>query len=119
MVRPGQPLVVQVDLKANRPVEDPIVSMAIYDSSDRLMFKTGTDWAGHELGRIEAKRRVAFNIDTIPFTDGRYRLTVGVHDEGVATVYDWHDDAQAFDIDRTIAFEGQLFLPYEVTSEDL
>jgi ABC-2 type transport system ATP-binding protein len=118
-VKPGQALTVQVDLKANRSVQDPIVSMAIYDAVDRLMFKTGTDWGGGNLGLVEGTRRVTFELGTIPFTDGRYHVTVGVHDEGVQTVFDWHDHRYAFDIDKTIQWEGQLFIPYDIRWEDL
>jgi ABC-2 type transport system ATP-binding protein len=118
-VKPGQALTIQVDLKANRPVQDPIVSMAIYDAVDRLMFKTGTDWGGGKLGLVDGKRRVTFELGSMPFTDGRYHVTVGVHDKGVETVFDWHDHRYAFDMDKTIRWEGQLYIPYEIRWEDL
>ncbi|HUG87680.1 MAG TPA: ABC transporter ATP-binding protein, partial [Actinomycetota bacterium] len=51
-VRAGDPLTVQVDIEAKLPVRDPVVSMAIYDGSDRLMFKTGTDWTQMPLGTV-------------------------------------------------------------------
>lgn len=118
-VRSGDPLTVQVDVEAKRPVRDPVVSMAIYDGSDRLMFKTGTDWTGMPLGTVEGKRRVSFRISTVPFTSGRYRLAVGVHSPRLESVYDWHDQQGAFEIRRDPPREGSVWVPHETEVEDL
>src|SRR5206468_2089337 len=41
---PGDELVIQLDLKATRPVEDPVVSFAIHDDQNQFVFGTNTDW---------------------------------------------------------------------------
>ena len=118
-ITPGQSMRVQVDLKANEPVEGPIVSIAIYDAADRMMFKTGTDWCGMNLGIVDGATRVVFELDGMPFSDGRYHVTVGVHDIGVETVYDWHDQGYAFDVDTTIKWEGELYISHRGRQEEL
>lgn len=119
-VQAGDPLSVQVDLKANRPVQDPVVSIAIYDAADRLMFKTGTDWQLLKLGRVDGKQRVTFDISTVPFTEGRYHVTVGVHSSQLEVIYDWHDQRYAFDIDRSrVGREGRVWVPHEARVEEL
>jgi len=115
----GDPLTVQVDIEAKRPVPDPVVSMAIYDGSDRLMFKTGTDWTQMPLGTVEGKRRVSFRISTIPFTSGGYRLAVGVHSPDLAAIYDWYDQQGAFEIRREPPREGSVWMPHESEVEEL
>jgi ABC-2 type transport system ATP-binding protein len=116
---PAKPLSIQVDLKANRPVDDPVVSLALYDAADRLVYKTGTDWHKRELGRVEGTLRVTFALATMPFVRGRYHLTVGVHSRGLGKVYDWHDQRYAFDVDDSAGIEGQVWLPIKVRVEEL
>src|SRR5438874_3090981 len=41
---PGDRLVIQMDLKANSPVENPVVSFAIHDDANRFVFGTNSDW---------------------------------------------------------------------------
>jgi hypothetical protein len=117
--RPGKPMSIQVDLKANRPVDDPVVSVALYDSADRLVYKTGTDWMDHALGRVDGTLRLTFDLATMPFARGRYHLTVGVHSRDVGKVYDWHDQRYAFDVDDSAGIEGQVWLPAKLRVEEL
>jgi ABC-2 type transport system ATP-binding protein len=117
--RPSEPLSIQIDLKANRTVDDPVVSLALYDGEDQLAYKSGTDWLGHDLGRVEGTVRVSFDMAAMPFVRGRYRLTVGVHSRGVEQVYDWHDQRYAFDVDDSAAIEGQVWVPCNLRVEKL
>ena len=117
--RPAKPLSIQIDLKANRPVEDPVVSVALYDSADRLVYKTGTDWMEHALGRVGGTLRLTFDLATMPFVKGRYHLTVGVHARDLGKVYDWHDQRYAFDVDDSAGIEGQVWVPCKLRVEEL
>jgi ABC-2 type transport system ATP-binding protein len=117
--RPPKPLSIQIDLKANRPVDDPVVSVALYDSADRLVYKVGTDWLDHLLGRVDGTLRLTFDLATMPFVRGRYHLTVGVHARDLGKVYDWHDQRYAFDVDDSAGIEGQVWVPAKLRVEEL
>src|SRR5207302_8357539 len=41
---PGDELIIQIDLKANVPVEDPVVSFALHDQQNQFVFGTNSDW---------------------------------------------------------------------------
>jgi ABC-2 type transport system ATP-binding protein len=116
---PAEPLAIQVDLKANRAVDDPVVSIAVYDASDQLVYKTGSDWMQQELGRVDGTLRLTFELAVMPFVRGRYHLTVGVHSRGVGKVYDWHDQRYAFDVDDSAGIEGQVWVPAKLRVEEL
>jgi ABC-2 type transport system ATP-binding protein len=116
---PAKPLAIQIDLKANRPVDDPVVSVAMYDATDQLVYKTGTDWMRQELGRVEGTLRLTFELAAMPFVRGRYHLTVGVHSRGLGKVYDWHDQRYAFDVDDSAGIEGQVWVPAQLRVEEL
>ncbi|MGH2740464.1 MAG: ABC transporter ATP-binding protein [Actinomycetota bacterium] len=118
-IRPGETLAVQIDLRANGPVEEPVVSIAIYDSADRLQLKTGTDWKQVRLGTVDGKRRVTFEFYPMPFMSGRYHVTIGVHAPDLSAVHDWHDQRYAFDVEHEWRREAQVYVPCEVRIEEL
>jgi ABC-2 type transport system ATP-binding protein len=117
--RPSEPLAIQIDLKANHPVDDPVVSVALFDAHDQLVYKTGSDRMHHDLGRVDGTLRLTFELATMPFVRGRYHLTVGVHSRGVGKVYDWHDQRYAFDVDESAEIEGQIWVPSKLRVEEL
>ncbi|MDQ3991315.1 MAG: ABC transporter ATP-binding protein [Actinomycetota bacterium] len=120
VVAPGDTLAVQVELRAARPVDDPAVSIAVYDADDRFLYGTSTDRNGVSLGRVEGKIRVTFELRSIPFVEGRYLVTVGAHARDMSAVHDWHDQRYAFDIAPSPGHEkDRLYIPSEVRVERL
>jgi ABC-type polysaccharide/polyol phosphate transport system ATPase subunit len=117
IVPPGGNLTVQVDVQANRSVEDPVVSLVIYDAEGQFVFRTGT--AEMRLGRIDGKLRVLFEMTSLPLADGRYALTIGVHDRSERVVHDWHDQRYVFDVAGGLIEESQIFIPVETRVERL
>ena len=116
---PAKPLAIQIDLKANRPVDDPVVSVALFDATDQLVYKTGSDWMHRDLGRVDGTLRLTFELSAMPFVRGRYHLTVGVHSRGLEKVYDWQDQRYAFDVDESAGIEGQVWVPSTLRVEEL
>ncbi|MBI4261235.1 MAG: ABC transporter ATP-binding protein, partial [Actinobacteria bacterium] len=118
VVRSGQALVVQIDLRANRPVEHPVVSFAIH-GENRLIFETNTNWEGFTIDRLEGKRRLRFSVDSLPLVRGRYWVTVGVHSGDASVVYHVLRQASVFDVDGGGRNPGQVFMAARVEAEDL
>src|SRR5216117_900420 len=59
---PGECVTLQVDLKANEPVDDPIVSFALHDGANNFVFGSDTAQQRVDLGRVDGKRRVRFEL---------------------------------------------------------
>jgi hypothetical protein len=117
IVPPGGELTVQVDVRANQPVDDPVVSLVIFDADGQFVFRTGT--AEMHLGRLEEKLRVTFEMSSLPLADGRYSFTVGIHDRSERLVHDWHDQRYVFDVAGGLMEESQIFIPVETKVERL
>jgi ABC-type polysaccharide/polyol phosphate transport system ATPase subunit len=117
VVPPSGQFQVQVDIRANRPVDDPVVSMVINDSEGEFVWRTGT--GDMHLGSVEGKLRVTFDMKTLPLTEGRYTLTLGVHDRSERVVHDWQDQRYAFDISAGLETEVRLFIPVHTRVEHL
>jgi ABC-2 type transport system ATP-binding protein len=117
VVPPGGQFQVQVDIRANRPVDDPVVSMVINDANGDFVWRTGT--GDLQLGVVEGKLRVTFDMKTLPLAEGRYTLTLGLHDRSERMVHDWQDQRYAFDVSAGLEEEVRLFIPVHTRIEQL
>jgi ABC-2 type transport system ATP-binding protein len=116
---PGDELTIQVDLKAVAPVEDPVISFAIHDQQNRFMFGTNNDWRGVRFPVFEGKHRVQFLLKSLPFVDGRYYVTIGVHARDASRVYHVHEQRYSFNVRRGEENPGAVFIPVECRAERL
>jgi len=119
MFRPGDDVVVQVDLKANRPVEDPVISIGLTDAGDQYVFGTNTGWREVTWPVFEGKQRVSFVLHHLPLVQGRYKVTLGVHSRDVSIVYHSLPNHFFFDVARGEENPGTLYIPVEVRVEAL
>jgi ABC-type glutathione transport system ATPase component len=117
---PGEQLAIQLDLKANVPmVEDPIVSFAIHDDQNRLVYGTNTDWGDARIPRFEGKQRIQFLLKSLPFVDGRFYVTLGVHSKDFKRVYHLQEQRYSFDVVRGEKSRGVVWIPVEYRVERL
>ncbi|HYT30085.1 MAG TPA: ABC transporter ATP-binding protein [Actinomycetota bacterium] len=116
---PGDDLVIQMDLKANVPVANPVVSFAIHDDQNQFVFGTNSDWRDVRWPTFEGKHRVQFVLKALPLVDGRYFVTLGVHSRDSRTVYHLQEQHYAFDVIRGEENPGTVFIPVECRSERL
>jgi ABC-2 type transport system ATP-binding protein len=117
MVAPGEALAVQVEVRANRSVDDPVIEVGIHNARDEWVYTTDTRRLGVGLGRVDGKLRVTFDLKAIPLLEGQYFVTVSVRDRDETTVYDWHGHRYQFDVVRHV--RGGLAIPVEVRVESL
>ena len=117
MVAPGQSLSVQIELHAKRPVDDPVVVVGIHNARDEWVFTSDTERLDVDLGRLDGKLRVTFDLKSIPLLEGQYFLTIGVRDRANTVVYDWHNRRYPFDVVRNV--KGGLAIPVTVRTEQL
>jgi ABC-2 type transport system ATP-binding protein len=118
VVPPGGQFQVQVDIRANRPIDDPVVSMVINDANGDFVWRTGT--GDMELGLLEGKLRVTFDMKTLPLAEGRYSLTLGLHDRSERVVHDWQDQRYQFDVSAGLEDDQpRLFIPVHTRVEHL
>jgi hypothetical protein len=116
---PGDELTVQVDLRATVPVEEPVVSLAIHDQQNRLVYGTNSDWHGLAFPRLEGKHRVQFVLRALPFVEGKYYVTLGVHARDASRVYHLQEQRYSFVVVRGDHHPGTVHIPVECRAEPL
>jgi ABC-type polysaccharide/polyol phosphate transport system ATPase subunit len=118
-LRPGETMTLQVDLKANDAVEDPVVSFALHDGANNFVFGDDTAREGIGLGRLQGKRRIRFDVGPLPFTGGKFWVTVGVHSRDNERVYHVQDQRYSFEVQQTDGRRDQTFIPVRAEVEEL
>jgi ABC-2 type transport system ATP-binding protein len=116
---PGDELTIQMDLRAHAPVPNPVVSFAIHDQQNQLVFGTNSDWRGVFFPSFEGKHRVQFLLKTLPFVEGRYYVTLGVHSRDSTRVYHVQEQHYSFVMVRGEENPGTIFIPVECRAERL
>jgi ABC-type sulfate/molybdate transport systems ATPase subunit len=120
LVTPGDSLQIQVEIRVNRPVGDPVVVINIHDTGDQFIYGTTTEHHDIRLADTEgSKQRVTFDLKALPLVEGRYFVSIGVRSKDLSQMYDWHDQQYPFDIARSSEEEGRLFIPTEVRVDPL
>jgi ABC-type polysaccharide/polyol phosphate transport system ATPase subunit len=117
--RVGETLTLQVDLKANRPIEDPVISFALHDEHNTFVFGTNTDWKGLHFFPFEGKKRIRFHLRSLPFVQGKYWVTIGVHSRDASVVYHVQEQRYSFVVETGEENPGRVYIPVDVDVEDL
>jgi ABC-2 type transport system ATP-binding protein len=118
-VRPGESLIVQADLRAHVPLEDPVVVMALFDHENRMVFRANTGALGITIEPFEGKRRVRFRLRNVPMTRGRFWITVAVHSRDETHIYHAQEQALSFEVRHEGYDPGEVYTPVDVEMEEL
>jgi lipopolysaccharide transport system ATP-binding protein len=86
----GEPLAVEIEYRASRPVPTPIFSVAMSREDGVFCWETNTAAAGLTLPTIEGRGRMVLRIDRLDLNRGRYVLDVGAYAAEWAYAYDYH-----------------------------
>jgi len=95
---PGEGLKILVDIEAHSAVADPVVSLALHDQHNTYMYGWSTADSGVDLGSVSGKRRLLFELGALPYTSGKYWLTVAITSEDHSVVYDLQEQRYTFDV---------------------
>jgi ABC-2 type transport system ATP-binding protein len=94
----GQPLTIRIGYQAREAVEDLVAGVAVYDMEGKLMSGWNTKLLDLDMGRVEGTGEIAFHIAEVPFLDGTYPVSIGFHSRDEATVYDWREQRESFEV---------------------
>jgi ABC-2 type transport system ATP-binding protein len=116
-LHPGDVLTLEVELQAHQVVDDPVVSFALHDGTNNFVFGGDTAREHIGFGTPDGSRLVRFDVGPLPFTGGKYWVTLGVHSRDNERVYHVQDQRYSFDVTQTEDRRDQLFMPVRATVE--
>jgi ABC-2 type transport system ATP-binding protein len=118
-IAPGEELIIQVELRAQSPVDNPSVGIALHDHENRTVFGTNTGILGTHVEAFDDKRRVRFHLRPVPMVRGRYWVTAAVHSRDETRVYHVQEQAASFEVINQGPDPGEVFIPTTVDVEEL
>jgi ABC-type polysaccharide/polyol phosphate transport system ATPase subunit len=92
----GEPMVLRLRVAAERPIQPPRLSYELRDESGLLL--AGGAQPTEELGWDDGTTTltVRFEVEQLPFADGRFHVRLGLTDATGDRLYHWLDDALVF-----------------------
>src|SRR6185436_17791956 len=85
----GEPMSIELAVKADKPCEDFVCGIAIFNTDGTCVYGTNTDIEEYEAQSLANDATVAFEIESIDLVEGTYKLDVAVHRKDGAP-YDYH-----------------------------
>ena len=86
----GDPLCVQIDFLAPRPIPAPIFGVAIAREDRQVVCVTNTAMEGLVLPTLQGRGRVTLHLWRLDLVGGQYYVDVGVYERNWAYAYDYH-----------------------------
>ena len=92
----GEPLALHVDVNASAPVSPPRLQLELRDDAGLLVAGDSVDTGALGWNGGAGMRRLRYEVPSLPLSDGRFHLRLGLTDAGGERQLHWLDDALVF-----------------------
>jgi lipopolysaccharide transport system ATP-binding protein len=92
----GQPLVVQLEYRAQRPTVSPIFGLAVFRHEGMQICGPNTAFDDYILPTVEGSGSVTYWVPYLPLLEGLYWVSVAVADHAYTKSYDYLDRLYSF-----------------------
>jgi lipopolysaccharide transport system ATP-binding protein len=94
----GEQMTIEMTYMAHEPVSNPEFGLAIYRQDGLHINGPNTNLAGLDMGIVEGRGVVRYEIERLPLLPATYRVTTAVHDRRSGKCFDLHKEAYALRI---------------------
>ncbi len=85
----GQPLIAQIEYRANVPIDDPVFELFFYSADDRLHTHYTTALTGDQIPKLQGHGVVEIEVDEFGLTPGIFKIDASLMRRGAIAPYDW------------------------------
>jgi lipopolysaccharide transport system ATP-binding protein len=107
----GAPLAVELDIRANRPIADPRLSLSIGRGDIDDLMDLNSDRDGFRVGDLAGDARIRIDLKRLDLAPGDYRLSVGLFEAEWRYSYDYHWQAHPLTVTGEASGRGGLAPP--------
>lgn len=94
----GEPLVIEIDYEAHRPLRDSVFSLRITSLHGIEIWAANSKRRRHFVERLSSCGKVTITIPNLPLLQGSYSVTAIISDNSEQHIYDWWDKKVRFDV---------------------
>jgi len=87
----GDPLVVEMEVEAARPVLTPNFGIAVHTAEGAQIYATNTRMDSLAVDSLEGRATVSFAVAALPLHEGRFVVSLAVASQDESVVYHWLD----------------------------
>ncbi len=87
----GDYFALRIEYEAHEPVDSPVFGMAIHHNDGTHITGPNTQFAGLDLGCVNGKGWVLYEVERLPLLEGLYKVSVAVHNWADNEMFDYHD----------------------------
>jgi lipopolysaccharide transport system ATP-binding protein len=95
---PGDPMTIEIAYNSHFPAKNPEFGIAIFRHDGTHIYGPNTRADGVDLGIIEGRGKVRYEIASLPLAPGRYTVSAAIHQGDSPLCYDFHEEAYVFKI---------------------
>jgi ABC-type polysaccharide/polyol phosphate transport system ATPase subunit len=85
----GEPLIAQIEYRANQPIADPVFELFFYSADDRLHTHYTTALTGEHIPKLQGHGIVEIEVDEFGLTPGIFKIDASLMRRGAIAPYDW------------------------------
>jgi ABC-2 type transport system ATP-binding protein len=116
----GDPLIIQIDVRSNRPVVDLDVDFQILDgATNHPVLNARTSASAAPIEAFDGKKRVRFVLGAFPYQPGKYWVTVGLSSRQTGELYHVQTQRYAFDVIDVPRVQERVDVAVRVEVDDL
>ena len=108
------PVSIHIGFHADAPVEGVKFGIEIFGPKGGVQIRTDSDIIGREFDLAAGDGEEVFHFDTWPYTDGAFKVGVGIQNRLGGITYDWREEAVTFEVLYEGRASGRVNLPVDV-----
>jgi ABC-type polysaccharide/polyol phosphate transport system ATPase subunit len=85
----GEPMAIELAVKAEKPCNDFVFGIAMFNTDGTCVYGTNTDIEEYEAKSLTGEATITFAVEAMDLVEGTYKLDVAVHKKDGAP-YDYH-----------------------------
>jgi ABC-type polysaccharide/polyol phosphate transport system ATPase subunit len=109
----GDPLTIEMEVEAARPVETPNFGIAVHTAEGAPVYATNTRMDSLAVDRIEGRATVSFAVASLPLHEGTFVVSLAVASQDESVVYHWLDRR----LELSVFARGSGSGPVDLTGE--
>ncbi len=101
----GAPMQVRLTYRTESPVDDPIFGIAIHHQNGTHICGPNSEFGGLHVSHAAGVGTIIYTVPSLPLLEGSYLLSVSSHNRADTEMFDYHDRAYPFWVNRGASYE--------------
>lgn len=94
--RVGESCTIRIHYRTQHRIDHPVFGLAVHRNDGVHVCGPNTDFSGLHIPFVDGEGDISYHVESLPFMEGTYLVSVSVHNQADTVMYDYHDRAYLF-----------------------